>query len=292
MPGLETARPRINIDPNLRNPESPYQVVLDEERSVELLRSNGVPEEQLARQTITISGRSPNPIVSRFMYADAFYAPLTRSLSVNLESKYRTYTRDLKDAADIAGKRVPPWLTLNFLGSVTTRRLGRYLSHAPEERGIAFASELLLKSLNKRLNITLLHESKHLIEWTTSRRPLLERLLTVGAITTGGALGYLVFSDPLLGLFHSNSPILEMMVRSGTTFVTGLGAFHIQYSFDPGERRANRFAKEKVNDPEWQNLIQLIPRSTPQFERIKKLHLKSEHKDSRFKKHKKKHGKK
>lgn len=46
--------------------------------------------------------------------------------------------------------------------SVRAKRLPDYLSKADKERGINFASQLLLKATNRQLNEVLFHETQHL----------------------------------------------------------------------------------------------------------------------------------
>lgn len=256
----EVVPPTIVFDKSLES--APYSVDVNREKCGELFRMLGMTESDVGKTKITITSVPKGFswlgfLVKKQGESDA----LNDSITIYTDGAWKRYQEYLKLAKKIAKKERKPWQS-QFEEVLYTKKLSSYLTVAPPQRGVEFANKLILNGVKRWLNSTLIHESKHALDWGNGIVLGSKTALMLGSFV--GLTAGLVYTVHKTGVNPIDS--LPLDVTMGFLF-SRLFVFPIirqsaLYYIDPMERRANKLKKLLENNPKWRAIMTITPKES------------------------------
>lgn len=253
---IERANPKVFLDPELELESTPYQIRFDVDLLTKLLKEQGFPPSKIGNLTIRIQKRSTGN-------AYGLYDPQKREIILNTDRMWEKYLPALDIAKNIVDGKLKPDGN-EFVNFLKTRRLSNYLAHIPVERSLPFAHKLLLESMNRDLNKTVLHEAKHSIDFATSQRIklimgefIIYFMLNVSQYgMLFGALSLIDKVEPGIYDFVFHNQLAALSTIATITF----SSFLSQYFYSPVEKRARGFEIKLGSNPKWLEIIKFSPK--------------------------------
>lgn len=256
----------IEYDSKLEQEDVPYFVKLDKEKCEGLLKEAGLSPETVGRTRILLT-RTPKDNTRIFAigasrpFGSFCFEKGENVVKIYTDAVWSSYVEALRTVSKIIGGEKVNGRESKFLKKLLrTKKLEAYLGYAPPERGLKFASKLLLNAINIQEISAISHEIKHASE----NIPLMkayEVAFSSGGKISAGAFGWLVAREvsSIGGVFTS------LPVEVGIALVAGaylyFGSFNpIFYLLRPHEIKARSFAKKQENNPKWKNLISITPK--------------------------------
>lgn len=265
MSGAETLtahpQPTIEYDRSLEDPRVPYTVSVNGLEVAELLSTFRMPTQDISKLRIVV--RRKGPAAGSYNGGGTYFGPISENppkiVTLYTDWIWEEYQKKLEVAERITrGEEKPKDQFKEFL---STQRLPLYLTQAPPERGLKFADKLLRNAAQRRLNSTLLHEVKHVVDDAEDplwRRPLHEEALAFGVPQIAFSIGYYELIGPHLvdkpfGIFLAG--LIGGMV--GTYYLTEFALNKLGITLNEAQREANKFANQLENHSRWRLIVTL-----------------------------------
>lgn len=247
---------KVKYGDSLKDMKDFYEIVADESLMQGLFQANGVSAEALQDVSIDLQHQSYNSLGTP---AAGSYSPSDSSLDIYLKPYWEIYHQNRILADQIAsGDKKPHKKAFHPL--LTTERLGGYLSNnnIDLKRRLSFADKLLVQGINKQLNITFMHEAKHLIDDKTDPAVARNHLLRVYSGLLGGAVfgWWLSGNVPNTEVFPID--LGKSLVMAGAYGFAGLSI--MRRWMNPGEKRAEKFGNEGVKNLGTRKFLSFHPR--------------------------------
>lgn len=245
---------RVKYDKSLLSEETPYLVHLDKIRLSELLSSEGMPDEQIAKRTLILKQNIRPYILSNLLQTTGQYNPLTTNTTICTDYWWKRFNSHLRYAEKMKKGKILP-RSLYFKPEIKDASFPIDVAHNQlSEEAIR---EILLVGINRELNRSTLHEMGHLLDL---RHPLGNGLNSLWKIVDIGGSLYIINPIHMLqALPKSTSGGIDVL--SELAIRTGLfaGFYLATYAIDPFEIRARKFSKD-TDIPKWQGIISLEPK--------------------------------
>jgi hypothetical protein len=132
------------------------------------------------------------------------------------------------------------------------KRLAQYLATAPEQRAKHTAEKLIDTAINREINETLRHETKHMIEAARGKLSIKSEIL--GRVLSYGASEAVTLAA--FGAFYNYVEKFDPLLMAGGAFIGACLGYVTSVITNGAERRARKFAKETSNFP---NIISINP---------------------------------
>jgi hypothetical protein len=245
--------------------KSGFRASFDRSKFGKLLTDQGYSAREVPL-TVEIAGQPPSGTFDRAFEIQGAFDNNDNKITVYAHKFWEKYEELQRRAHDIAhyGETGNEWelFALNlgganlFRGYLPSERLVTYLKTAPKERALAFADKILLKALNRNFNSTLLHETKHALDFQSdenlSNQTAYHNKGTKIAMVAGLTIG------PISGMIAGDPKV---------TFFTSLGLglttilYHYIYGLkaSPLEKLAYEFEKTHKYNSDYQGIISFQP---------------------------------
>lgn len=153
--------PSVSYYESFEDPDVSYSVKVNKERVGEFLETLGLPNAQIESLRILVRKSNPGEHAS-FEYGNGEY-----TINVYGDDVWEDYVDAMEQAMRLAYGLTAG--DADFADLLYTDKLDGYLRITPAKRGLEFASKLLLRGTNRKLNSNLSHELGHLRDKASGR---------------------------------------------------------------------------------------------------------------------------
>lgn len=228
---------QVEIDPQIQDRD--YDLKFDVEKLQQVF------PEGLKINKISIK-KGKSLAIGKFNY-------ISRELSLYPDVIWNMYNK----AITAAEKSVQDNKPLSEQNIFTTKRLSKYLQTAPPDRAIEFTKRLAQISLNRMAKEIMFHETSHSQD---TAKDVVLAITSHALVCTGGTA---LLSEIVEGIIEKNHPINEtqQILLLVMQLFTWVNLSYIHYSYlNQNEKVANKFAKQKLFVPDWQDIISMRPK--------------------------------
>jgi hypothetical protein len=243
--------PKVEYGQELAGPEVPYQVNVDGQAFGRLMGEFGMADDQIRGMTIKVVKGYKDKAKG------GIFNPRTNTISLAIDPVWEMYEKGVETAKKIQrGEKRPKKRAFRKL--LTTQRMADYLTEAPPERGLKTAKRELARGMSKKAGSSGLHESKHALDKSGSRR---EAYAMIDGLVSTAAAGMGFYSPAIVKMiafelfnrYPSPTPLVNAVV-------SGLCLWYIAKLKSPTELRAEAFAKKLKHNPKWSSLVTIQPK--------------------------------
>lgn len=230
----QEAGPKIRYSDEFIKSGFPYKIDIHKEALIQLMKTAGVSEEKIDSFTLIFQRRK--------MLAHAYYSTSRNTAYVNVNKFGEDIQKRLKKAWKISSSGKKP-LVSGFIGMYSGKRLGKYLSVAPQERGLLTAERLIRRAEEREFERDIAHEVSHASDTEKSAYStfLMKRVFGIGGFALGVDIANtskLDFHDPALNIAR-NLAYGIIFYKAGSS---------IGYLSDPWEIKARLFTWRKKKE--------------------------------------------
>lgn len=263
-----TTVPEIVYDKSLEEPDIPYVINIDAQKVGELFMRVGMPPGDIEETRITVQRRhEPKAQL-------AYYLMGSNEIVLAGDNIWAFFQEDFKLADEIAsGTRRPSKFGVDFVPTLYTTRLGKYLATAPTERSTAFAQRLLQRGTERFTASLLAHEGKHRVDYLANSKGFRAVHYSLLAAHVSSFLAITAFCASFLESKVGTriTPVVAEnfhFLVSGVSIGGGIGAgvlvrqvpSVILNLLNPIEIRARRAQEREKRNPKWKGLITIKPK--------------------------------
>lgn len=241
-----------------------YSVHFDAERYMSLLEEEQYrPQSQPVKVDLTnITPR--NRLGLKTNMAGRFH-PTENKVDIYTKTHWDAYQSMRKKAKLLLEGNENEWALVavamdgdSFDGFLLTERMRDYLvknGKSPEEK-LAFADKMLLNAVNRLVNGTIIHETKHLID-AQEQEYMDEHYIYYRIRTPLVSLTGIPFGIAMSAMSDNNwaGPVTSVVVGAIASFISYTAGSYIS----PLEERAYAFENERMFKPEYQGILSLQP---------------------------------
>lgn len=216
--------PKIRYKKEVISPDYPYRFGIEKDRLDQLMRVAGVSDEKINTIEVVVEK-------DRRGNFRAAYSPLLNEIVISADRVVKDIDKKMKKAEKIADSRKKPMLN-KFRGMYSGKRLGRYLTVAPKERGLKIAEKLISRAEERQVENMMAHEVRHASD------PSYVAFVDLGFRFGGGAIG---LWDGFFNHKDLHNPALNLADGLFLGAVEAFIGYTWGYLASPGEVKARLF---------------------------------------------------
>lgn len=254
LEGKHIAVPQVIIDPKILSGDLPYRVTVDDDGIGNLFRDLGASEEQITNSRVKVKRKAKfNPFFYTGAKIAGSYSPFTTDLTIYTDWVWERYNQTLNASRRIAKGTAVPFLDKRLINKrLSTNRLPEYLNEAPYERGMSFASDLIWRAEQRKMDGMIVHESGHKRD---HEEPVLRTLMYgygfKGVVFLGIVETYEKLASNHIPVVSHDLPNLAIHTFGFVAY--SLPLMRVEYKFDPLENSARQLARDL--DGKYPNLV-------------------------------------
>lgn len=223
----------VEVHDNLR--DSPFSVHLNRRTSIAVFNEVGIPKQS---QDINIVFKKK--IGTLLGDVAGQYIPWRRQIDINPMPYWKERQKNIEKGREILETR-SSHLWTSFYGMCSQERLKEYLKVAPKDRASKILEKLADSAMQRGVNETFLHESKHASDFVSPIKGI--------ALTFATRLPIVIGWDYLL--INGFPNITDSLMRTFINIAMFYPMIYFSYKLSLDEIRARRFADKTEGKPQF-----------------------------------------